>query len=201
MTPIHKITGSQDHKIVVVDNYDSFTYNLVHLINEITGGSVEVKRNDQFELKELEQFDYIILSPGPGLPEEAGLLLEVIRSYASSKKIFGVCLGLQAIGIVFGGKLKNLSRVFHGMKTIVHQTDISDPVFNDIPEKFEAGRYHSWVIDKSTMPDDLLITAVDGDGEIMAARHKNLQVYGVQFHPESIMTPEGKKMLTNFLKL
>jgi anthranilate synthase component II len=201
MTPIHKIARSIDHKIVVVDNYDSFTYNLVHLVNEITGGSVEVKRNDQFELKELEQFDYIILSPGPGLPEEAGLLLEVISTYASSKKIFGVCLGLQAIGIVFGGKLKNLSRVFHGMKTIMHQTDIPDPVFKDIPEKFEAGRYHSWVIDKSTMPDDLLITAVDGDGEIMAARHRSLQVYGVQFHPESIMTPEGKKMLANFLNL
>lgn len=197
----YKITRSQDHKIVVVDNYDSFTYNLVHLINEIIDGEVTVLRNDQFEIEALEAFDYIILSPGPGLPEEAGLLKEVIRRYGSTKKIFGVCLGLQAIGEVFGGELKNLSKVFHGMKTIMKQTENKDPIFDGIDQSFEAGRYHSWVINKDNCPDDLLITAVDDEGEIMAARHKELDIYGVQFHPESIMTPDGRKMLSNFLNL
>jgi len=188
-------------KVVIIDNYDSFTYNLVHLINEIIDGEVTVLRNDQFKIEELEAFDYIVLSPGPGLPDEAGLLKEVIRIYGPNKKIFGVCLGLQAIGEVFGGKLKNLSKVFHGMKTEMTVTDNYDPIFNGINKKFEAGRYHSWVIDKSTFPADLLITALDENGEIMAARHKTYQVYGVQFHPESIMTPDGKTLLTNFLKL
>lgn len=197
----HKITRSQDHKIVVVDNYDSFTYNLVHLINEIIDGEVTVLRNDQFEIEALKAFDYIILSPGPGLPEEAGLLKEVIRKYGSTKKIFGVCLGLQAIGEVFGGELKNLSKVFHGMKTFMKQTENTDPIFDGIDQSFEAGRYHSWVINKESCPDDLLITAVDDEGEIMAARHKELDIYGVQFHPESIMTPDGRKMLFNFLNL
>jgi anthranilate synthase component 2 len=197
----HKITRSQDHKVVIIDNYDSFTYNLVHLINEIIDGEVTVCRNDQFNIEELEVYDYIVLSPGPGLPDEAGLLKEVIRTYASTKKIFGVCLGLQAIGEVFGGKLKNLSKVFHGMKTVMTQTDNYDPIFNGINKSFDAGRYHSWVIDKSSFPTDLLITATDTDGEIMAARHKKYNIYGVQFHPESIMTPDGKTMLTNFLNL
>ncbi len=201
MTQDHKITKSQNHKIVVVDNYDSFTYNLVHLMNEIIDGEVTVLRNDQFKIEELEAFDYMVLSPGPGLPDEAGLLKEVIRIYGPTKKILGVCLGLQAIGEVFGGKLKNLSKVFHGMKTEMTVTEIYDPIFNGINKKFEAGRYHSWVIDKSTFPADLLITALDEEGEIMAARHKIYQVYGVQFHPESIMTPDGKTMLTNFLSL
>jgi len=195
------ITRSQDHKIVVVDNYDSFTYNLVHLINEIIDGEVAVLRNDQFEIDTIEAFDYIILSPGPGLPEEAGLLKDVIRKYGPTKKIFGVCLGLQAIGEVFGGKLKNLPKVFHGMKTTMMQTKNADPIFEGIDQTFEAGRYHSWVINKESCPDDLLITAVDDDGEIMAARHKAFDIYGVQFHPESIMTPDGRKMLTNFLNL
>ena len=201
MTQDHKITKSQNHKIVVVDNYDSFTYNLVHLMNEIIDGEVTVLRNDQFKIEELEAFDYMVLSPGPGLPDEAGLLKEVIRIYGPTKKILGVCLGLQAIGEVFGGKLKNLSKVFHGMKTEMTVTEIYDPIFNGINKKFEAGRYHSWVIDKSTFPSDLLITALDEEGEIMAARHKIYKVYGVQFHPESIMTPDGKTMLTNFLSL
>lgn len=196
-----QITRSQDHKIVIIDNYDSFTFNLVHLINEIIDGEVTVLRNDQFEIDALEAFDYIILSPGPGLPEEAGLLKDVIRKYGSTKKIFGVCLGLQAIGEVFGGELKNLSKVFHGMKTTMKQTENEDPIFEGFDQTFEAGRYHSWVINKDSCPDDLLITAVDDEGEIMAARHKDFDIYGVQFHPESIMTPDGRKMLSNFLNL
>lgn len=187
--------------VVIIDNYDSFTYNLVHLINEIIDGEVTVLRNDQFAIDELEVFDYIILSPGPGLPEEAGLLKEVIRKYGPTKKIFGVCLGLQAIGEVYGGQLKNLAKVFHGMKTTMIQTENADPIFEGIDQSFEAGRYHSWVIDKKSCPDNLLITAVDGEGEIMAARHKTYQIYGVQFHPESIMTPDGRSMLINFLNL
>jgi anthranilate synthase component II len=197
----HSITRSQDHKIVIIDNYDSFTYNLVHLINEIIDGEVTVLRNDQFEIETLEAFDYIILSPGPGLPEEAGLLKDVIRKYGANKKIFGVCLGLQAIGEVFGGELKNLTKVFHGMKTTMKQTENVDPIFEGIDQSFEAGRYHSWVINKDSCPDVLLVTAVDDEGEIMAARHKDFEIYGVQFHPESIMTPDGSKMLSNFLNL
>ena len=197
----HHITKSQGHKIVIIGNYDSFTYNLVHLINEIIDGEVTVLRNDQFEIDALEAFDHIILSPGPGLPEEAGLLKEVIRKYGSTKKIFGVCLGLQAIGEVFGGELKNLSKVFHGMKTTMKQTENTDPIFEGIDQTFEAGRYHSWVINKDSFPDELLITAVDDEGEIMAARHKYFDIYGVQFHPESIMTPDGRIMMTNFLNL
>ncbi len=197
----HKITRSQNHKIVIIDNYDSFTYNLVHLINEIIDGEVTVLRNDQFDIEAIEAFDYIILSPGPGLPEEAGLLKDVIRKYGTTKKIFGVCLGLQAIGEVFGGQLKNLSKVFHGMKTMMKQTENVDPIFNGIDLSFEAGRYHSWVINKESCPDELIITAIDEEGEIMAARHKDFHIYGVQFHPESIMTPDGRKMLTNFLNI
>jgi anthranilate synthase component II len=187
--------------IILIDNYDSFTYNLVHLINEITGGEVDVVRNDQFELRDIDKYEYIVLSPGPGLPDEAGLLKEVIRTYASKKKIFGVCLGLQAIGEVYGGQLKNLSRVYHGMKTPMHKTDVSDPILNNVSSTFDAGRYHSWVIDKNTCPPELLVTAIDDQGEIMAARHATDHVYGVQFHPESIMTPEGKKMMASFLSL
>jgi anthranilate synthase component II len=189
-------------KVVIIDNYDSFTYNLVHLVNEIIGkDSVSVLKNDKFVMKDLDIYEYIILSPGPGLPDEAGLLKEVIRHYSSTKKIFGVCLGLQAIGEVYGAKLKNLSKVFHGMKTPIYLTDIEDNTFIGIDSSFDAGRYHSWVIDNDICPSDLLITAVDGDGEIMAARHRTLDVYGVQFHPESIMTPCGKAMMSNFLNL
>ncbi|MBK9566655.1 MAG: aminodeoxychorismate/anthranilate synthase component II [Saprospiraceae bacterium] len=188
-------------KVVIIDNYDSFTYNLVHLVNEILGTKTDVIRNDQFELNDLEKYDYIILSPGPGIPDEAGLLKDVIKRYAGQKKILGVCLGLQAIGEVFGGKLKNLTKVFHGIKTNIQKTQISDPILSDIESSFEAGRYHSWVIDRENFPSDLVITAVDDKNEIMAARHKTLQVFGVQFHPESIMTPDGKRMVSNFLNL
>ena len=193
--------NTQIKKVIVIDNYDSFTYNLVHLINEIIGTDVTVRRNDQFDIEYLEEFDYIVLSPGPGLPDEAGLLKAVIKTYGSEKKIFGVCLGLQAIGEVFGGHLKNLSKVFHGMKTSIHQTEIIDPIFKGINHTFDAGRYHSWVINKNDFPEELFITALDDAGDIMAIRHKKYQVFGVQFHPESIMTSDGKTMLTNFLNL
>ena len=188
-------------KVVIIDNYDSFTYNLVHLIHEITRDEVTVLLNDQFEIEELDQYDYLILSPGPGLPDDAGLLKDVIKTYASTKKIFGVCLGLQAIGEVYGGKLKHLNTVFHGMKTTVCQTADKDPIFLGIAKCFDAGRYHSWVITSDGFPDELVVTALDEDGQIMAARHRTFHIYGVQFHPESIMTPDGKKMLKNFLNL
>ena len=199
--PKSKSKNHTDSKVVIIDNYDSFTYNLVHLINEIIGGEVTVLRNDKFKIEELDAFEYIILSPGPGLPDEAGLLKEVIRRYGSSKKIFGVCLGLQAIGEVYGGTLKNLSKVFHGMKTSIKTTAESEPIFEGLGQQFEAGRYHSWVIDKKSCPEVLLVTALDDEGEIMAARHKEYKVFGVQFHPESIMTPDGKIMIENFLNI
>ncbi|MBK8515850.1 MAG: aminodeoxychorismate/anthranilate synthase component II [Saprospiraceae bacterium] len=188
-------------KVVIIDNYDSFTYNLVHLVNEILGGDVDVIKNDKFEMNELKKYDYIILSPGPGIPDEAGLLKSVIKEYAPSKKILGVCLGLQAIGEVFGGKLKNLRKVYHGIKTKMIKTDISDPILEGIGDHFEAGRYHSWVIDNKFCPSDLLVTSKDSDGEIMAARHKDYLVFGVQFHPESVMTSDGRQMLINFLNV
>ncbi len=188
-------------KIVLIDNYDSFTYNLVHLIREVTDNPVTVLKNDAFVLSDLEPYDYIVLSPGPGLPDEAGLLKEVIRHFYTSKKILGVCLGLQAIGEVFGATLKNLSQVFHGMKTNVHCTSSFDPIFDGIGNAFEAGRYHSWVIDSTTLPDDLVITAIDAENEIMAIRHSTYPVFGVQFHPESYMTSKGKRMIENFLSI
>ena len=187
--------------VIIIDNYDSFTYNLVHIVEELLGKEVVVVRNDQFELPELEDYEYIILSPGPGLPEEAGLLKDVIEAYGSTKKIFGVCLGLQAIGEVYGAQLRNLDSVLHGQRTIMHQTDTSTPIFTDVPASFYAGRYHSWVIDKESDISKLEIISVDDDGEIMAAQHKEHSVYGVQFHPESIMTDDGKQMLQNFLTL
>ncbi|MFZ1749097.1 MAG: aminodeoxychorismate/anthranilate synthase component II [Saprospiraceae bacterium] len=188
-------------KVLIIDNYDSFTYNLVHLVNEIIDGEVSVIRNDQFDIQDVDAYDYIILSPGPGLPDEAGLLKQVIQTYASTKKIFGVCLGLQAIGEVFGGRLKNLSKVFHGIKTTMYLTGDPNPIFDGIASAFEAGRYHSWVVEKSSLPDELTISAVDDQGEIMAIKHKKHHVYAVQFHPESIMTKDGKKMMTNFLNI
>jgi len=188
-------------KVIIIDNYDSFTYNLLHIVEEILDEEVLVVRNDQFDLVDLDKYEKIILSPGPGLPEEAGLLKDVIKQYGKTKKIFGVCLGLQAIGEVYGAKLRNLSSVLHGQRTLMHKTDIQSPLLESIPDSFYAGRYHSWVIDKSSDISNLVITAIDADGEIMAAQHKNLPVYGVQFHPESIMTDDGKQMLVNFLAL
>ena len=188
-------------KVIIIDNYDSFTYNLVHIVEEILDAKVRVVRNDEFDLKEIEAYDYIILSPGPGVPDEAGLLKDVIKIYGSSKKIFGVCLGLQAIAEVYGAQLRNLDKVLHGQRTIMYLTDKKSPIFEDVPEDFYAGRYHSWVIDKSTDTSALDVTSIGENGEIMAAQHKSYQVYGVQFHPESIMTDEGKLMIENFLNI
>jgi len=188
-------------KTVIIDNYDSFTYNLVHIINDLLEGEVDVIRNDQFKLEDIDKYDYIILSPGPGIPDEAGLLKQVIAQYGSSKKIFGVCLGLQAIGEVFGGKLKNLTRVFHGVKTNILTTDIPSPIFEGINLPFTAGRYHSWVLDNKSNLEAFHITAVDEEGEIMALQHKDYEIHAVQFHPESIMTEEGKKMISNFFNI
>jgi len=188
-------------KVIIIDNYDSFTYNLVHIVEEVLGHEVDVVRNDEFELEDIEVYEYIILSPGPGVPEEAGLLKDVIRRYGAHKKIFGVCLGLQAIGEVYGATLRNLDQVHHGQRTIMHQTEITSPLFEGIPRDFYAGRYHSWVIDRSSDTSALQVTARGSEEEIMAAHHKSYQVHGVQFHPESIMTDEGKLMITNFLNL
>ncbi len=188
-------------RILIVDNYDSFTYNLVHLINEL-GLECEVWRNDQFKLEDIAEFDKIILSPGPGIPSEAGLLLDVIKAYAPTKSIFGVCLGQQAIAEVFGGSLYNLSRPMHGIATPVKVTDATEALFVGLPEQINVGRYHSWVVSKENLPDDLVVTAIDEkDNSIMALRHKTLDVRGVQFHPESVLTEYGKEMMRNWLNI
>lgn len=183
--------------IVVIDNYDSFTYNLVHYL-EAMDAKVTVLRNDEFELDELENFDKIILSPGPGIPDEAGLLKDVIRKYAPTKSILGVCLGQQAIGEVFGGQLTNLEQVFHGVATKIKVIVNDEVLFEDLPNEFEVGRYHSWVV-QAPLPEDLEVTAVDEQGQIMALRHKKFDVRAVQFHPESVLTPNGKQILGNWL--
>jgi len=183
---------------IVIDNYDSFTYNLVQIIEEIIGVTPHVKRNDEITGDECLSYDYIILSPGPGLPNESGNLIEIIETCKDSKKIFGVCLGLQAIGEVFGSDLLNLGRVFHGIQTNVMKSDVDQIILKDIPENFDAGRYHSWVINKEAVSDQLVITSKDAKDEIMSARHNSLPIYGVQFHPESILTPLGKQMIVNF---
>ena len=184
-------------KIVIIDNYDSFTYNLAHLVKEL-GVEVTVYRNDQFELPQLEAFDKIILSPGPGIPSEAGLLLDVIRTYAGKKPMLGVCLGHQAIGEAFGAKLTNLSDVFHGVATEGTQFG-NDPIFAGLPKRIVMGRYHSWVVSKDGLPECLEVTAESDEGQIMALRHKTLDIHGIQFHPESVLTPEGKTMIGNWL--
>lgn len=184
-------------KIVVIDNYDSFTYNLVHYLEDLNC-DVTIYRNDEFDLEEIEPFDKIVLSPGPGIPEEAGLLKEVIKKYALTKPILGICLGQQAIGEVFGAELMNLEKVYHGVTTKIFITE-NDTLFNDLPSEIEVGRYHSWVIDKNTIPEVLKVTSVDENGEIMSIKHTSLDIMAVQFHPESILTPFGKKMLENWL--
>ncbi len=184
-------------KIVIIDNYDSFTYNLSHLVKEL-GAEVTVLRNDQFELPRLEAFDKIILSPGPGIPSEAGLLLDVIRTYAGRKPILGVCLGHQAIGEAFGGKLENLSEVFHGVATPCHITS-NDPIFNGLDSSITIGRYHSWVVSKEDFPTCLEITAESDEGQIMALRHRDFDIHGIQFHPESVLTPQGRTIIKNFI--
>ena len=190
--------------IVIIDNYDSFTYNLSHLLKEL-GADVTVFRNDQFELSKLESFDKIVLSPGPGIPSEAGLLLDVIRTYAGRKPILGVCLGHQAIGEVFGARLENLSDVFHGVATegsVVHPD--ADPIFEGATHgdnRLTMGRYHSWVVSRDNIPDCLQITALSDEGQIMALRHRHYDIRGIQFHPESVLTPQGRTILANWLRL
>ena len=186
-------------KTVIIDNYDSFTYNLSHLVKEL-GAEVCVVRNDRFDLGDIDAFDKIILSPGPGIPSEAGLLLDVIRRYAGRKPILGVCLGHQAIGEAFGGMLENLSEVFHGVATPCHII-AEDPLFKGIAPDFEVGRYHSWVVSKENFPDCLEITAVSDEGQVMALRHRTMEIHGIQFHPESVLTPEGRIIIQNFLAL
>ncbi len=186
-------------KIVIIDNYDSFTYNLSHLVKEL-GAEVTVVRNDQFALPELEAYDKIILSPGPGIPSEAGLLLDVIKTYAGKKPILGVCLGHQAIGECFGAQLTNLSEVFHGIATEGTQFG-NDPIFAGLPQRITMGRYHSWVVSKDGLPSCLEITAESDEGQIMALRHREYDIHGIQFHPESVLTPEGRKIIENFIAL
>jgi anthranilate synthase component II len=186
-------------KILIIDNYDSFTYNLVHLVHEI-GMECEVWRNDKFKLEDVDAFSHIILSPGPGIPSEAGLLLDVIKRYAPTKSIFGVCLGQQAIAEAFGGQLYNLSRPMHGIATPIMVTDAAEKLFVGLPQSFNVGRYHSWVVDEKGLPDVFTITAIDEkDNSIMALRHKQYDVRGVQFHPESVLTEHGRAMMQNWL--
>ena len=187
-------------KILLLDNYDSFTYNLLHLVKELGTTDVTVIRNDQIDLDDVEQYDKIILSPGPGIPSEAGLLLPVIKRYAPTKKILGVCLGHQAIGEAFGGQLTNLTEVFHGIQSQIKILDHS-VLFKGLNNEILVGRYHSWVVSKDAFPDCLEITAESAEGQIMALRHRTYEVYGIQFHPESVLTPKGKTILENFLKL
>ncbi|MCR4852547.1 MAG: aminodeoxychorismate/anthranilate synthase component II [Prevotella sp.] len=191
-------------RIVIIDNYDSFTYNLSHLLKEL-GADVTVYRNDQFELSDLEPFHKIVLSPGPGIPSEAGLLLDVIRTYAGRKPILGVCLGHQAIGEVFGAKLENLADVFHGVATEGTVLDLpTDPIFEGTTHdgnRLTMGRYHSWVVSRDNFPECLEITAESDEGQIMALRHRQFDVRGIQFHPESVLTSQGRIILANWLSL
>ncbi len=191
-------------KVLVFDNYDSFTYNLVHLAEHFIGTRVDVYRNDQIRMEDVKGYDKIILSPGPGIPVEAGLLLPLIREYAASKSMLGVCLGHQAIGEAFGGKLTNLDSVFHGVATriiVVNEQNVKrSPLFEGIPDEFEAGRYHSWVVSEEDFPAELEVTARDESGMIMAMQHKDLDVQGLQFHPESVLTPCGEIILKNWLE-
>lgn len=186
-------------KILVLDNYDSFTYNLVHMLEKLTDDPIDVFRNDKIDLEEVAAYDKIVLSPGPGIPSEAGILMDVIRQYAPTKNILGVCLGHQAIGEVFGAELFNLSKVYHGISTNARIIDY-DIIFNEIPEQFEIGRYHSWCL-RAPLPSDLIATMVDEEGHIMALKHATYNVRGVQFHPESVLTPLGEKLLENWIKL
>ncbi len=187
-------------KILVFDNYDSFTYNLVHLVEKITGEKVDVYRNDKITLEDVAVYDKIILSPGPGIPVEAGLLLPLIKKYAATKSILGVCLGHQAIAEAFGGSLINLDTVYHGVATPIKIKNKKSKILNGLPEIIEVGRYHSWIVSNDGFPEELEITARDENGYIMALQHKTFDVQGVQFHPESVLTPDGEMILRNWLK-
>ncbi len=186
-------------RYLVFDNYDSFTYNLVHLVERLLGQKVDVVRNDKLPLEKVAEYDKIILSPGPGIPSEAGLLLPLIKEYAATKSILGVCLGHQAIGEAFGGKLTNLSSVYHGVATPINVIK-EGGLFEGLPASFEVGRYHSWVVSEEGFPADLEITAKDENGMVMGLRHKHYDVTGVQFHPESVLTPQGEVIIRNWLK-
>lgn len=188
-------------KILILDNYDSFTYNLVQYIEEATGQAVDVYRNDQIKLDAVAKYDLIVLSPGPGVPATAGIMPALLKRYATEKVIFGVCLGHQAIGEAYGAQIYNLPQVFHGIEHEMRQTGEDSILFQEVPEHFRAGRYHSWSIDPATLPKELMVTAVtdDDEGAIMAIRHREHAVFGVQFHPESIMTAAGRKMIQNLL--
>jgi anthranilate synthase component 2 len=189
----------QSPKVLVFDNYDSFTYNLVQIIERVLNTKVDVVKNDGISLDDIDHYDKIVLSPGPGIPEEAGILLEVIRKYAPTKSILGVCLGQQAIAEAFGGSLINLSEIFHGVATSAELVKTDAKIFKTLSGGLEVGRYHSWVVSRDNFPDELEITAVDQDGMIMALQHKKYDVHGVQFHPESILTPDGEVIIKNFL--
>ncbi len=186
--------------ILLLDNYDSFTYNIAHYLRELTGSEIPVIRNDQISLEAVGKYDAIVLSPGPGLPADAGIMNDLIRKYAGTRKILGICLGMQAIGEVFGGTLLNLPSVFHGVATTTDIVVDDEILFRGLPKKIEVGRYHSWVVDEHNLPSDLEITATDETGRIMALRHKKFDVRGVQFHPESVLTPHGKTMLNNWIQ-
>ena len=185
-------------KILILDNYDSFTYNLLHAVKSLGYDEVDVIRNDKIDLASVAQYDKIILSPGPGIPEEAGLLLPLIQQYAETKSILGVCLGHQAFGVVFGATLENIPFVFHGVQTVAKITG-SDYLFTGLPDEMLVGRYHSWIVSSENFPSELEITAVDEAGSVMAMKHKTLDLHGVQFHPESILTPEGIHIIRNFI--
>lgn len=185
-------------KTIIIDNYDSFTYNLSHLLKEL-GADVTVVRNDKFKIEELEKYDKIVLSPGPGIPSEAGLMPQVIKAYAGRKPILGICLGHQAIGEAFGAKLLNIGNVVHGVATPAHLT-AQDYLFEGLPADLEVGRYHSWVVDENGLPDCLEVTSRSDDGYIMSMRHKEFDIRGIQYHPESVLTPQGKEIINNWLK-
>ncbi len=186
--------------ILIIDNYDSFTYNLVHMVEKITGVFPDVFRNDEISIANVGTYDIIMLSPGPGIPDEAGILKEVIKKYAPTKPIFGVCLGLQAIMEVFGGTILNMDEVYHGVATEMTVTKTDTVLFQDVPNKFPAARYHSWIADNKTLPSELEITAIDDEGGIMAIRHKEYNIRAVQFHPESILTEVGEQIVRNFIE-
>jgi anthranilate synthase component 2 len=186
-------------KLLVLDNYDSFTYNLVHLVEKLSDAKISVVRNDKISIEEVANFDKIILSPGPGLPKDAGIMPQLLKMYSDKRSILGVCLGMQGIAENFGGTLKNLDTVYHGIATSVNILD-QNSIFKNCPQNFQIGRYHSWVVDQNTLPDCLKVTAVDDQNNIMALEHKTFDVKGVQFHPESILSEYGEVMIMNWLK-
>jgi len=189
-------------KILLIDNYDSFTYNLVHLFYEVTGYEISVKKNDRVSLSEIEEYELLVISPGPGIPDEAGITKEAIKTFAQSKPILGVCLGMQAIAEVFGGELKNLPKVYHGVQTQTKLVEgVTSPLFDGMDSQFEVGRYHSWAIEAESLPSVLQVTSFEPDGEIMSIQHQTFSTYGVQYHPESILTPDGNQIIKNFVDI